>query len=191
MRETHPLRLPVHAAQIKSSISSVNKSTRAGRFCWSNSCVTNRKQLVQPICRKIQRPCQRKSCWKWCFHPSQIIVSQAKVLLLLLPYQLPDVTTAVSAQMPWPKSTSWRLSNKKAESWSTSSYKNKQSRSRWTCLQMDKKNNSEYCLSSIELYWSLFQHCKDLNLQIQWMFFPPSISLSRLLALWGSWSLHC
>ena len=83
--EIHPLMLPVHAAEIKSSISSVNKSTRADRFCWNNSWVTNRKQLVQPICRKIQRPCQRKSCWKQHFHPSQRIVSQIKVLLLSLP----------------------------------------------------------------------------------------------------------
>lgn len=113
VKETHPLMLPVHAAEIKSSISSVNKSTRADRFCWNNSWVTNRKQLVQPICRKIQRLCQRKSCWKWCFHLSQRIVSQAKVLLFLLPYQLPDMTAAVSTQMPWPKRISWRSNNKK------------------------------------------------------------------------------
>lgn len=51
---------------------------RAERFSWNNSWVTNRKQLVQLICRKIQGSCQRKSCWKQCFHPSQRIVSQAK-----------------------------------------------------------------------------------------------------------------
>lgn len=33
VKETHPLMLPVQAAEIKSSISSVNKSTRADRFC--------------------------------------------------------------------------------------------------------------------------------------------------------------
>lgn len=156
-REGNPsLMLPVHTAKIKSPTSPVNKSMRADRFCWNNSWVTNRKQLVQPICRKIQRPCQRKSCWKRCFHPSQRIVSQAKVLLSLPPFQLTDVTTG---QMPWPKRISWPQSNKPAVLWSRGSWKNKQPLSRWMSVG-GHKEAPQYCLSSTELPWSLFHLVK-------------------------------
>lgn len=112
---------------------------RAERFCWNNSWVTNRKQLVQLICRKIQGSCQRKSCWKRCFQSSQRIVSQAKSSFCYYPSSSQTQLQLYQHRCPGSEEFLEDWVTKKQNCRVSVVWRTKQSQSRSVCLQVGTK----------------------------------------------------